>query len=89
MLDLFLVFVLLISVPMVAIRRARRPPSVGTPTEWQPNIRIFCTLVRIVGGDVTRSLYLMRRPGPDGKWQYRKMAAKEFAYYMSSMPTVR
>jgi hypothetical protein len=79
---LILVVLLLISVPLLAVRRARRPPPAGCSTEWQPNIRLICTSVPLICGGISRSLYLMRRPGPDGNWQYRKMTSDERADYI-------
>ena len=82
--SILLVILLVVSVPLLAIRRADRPPPppIGCTAEWQPNIRAFCTSVTVIDGTVTRSKYLMRRLGPNGKWQYRKMASEERARYI-------
>jgi len=75
---LMLTAALLASVPLVAFLRSHRPPRPQAPTDWQPCPRWFCTRVHLVDGTSTRSMYLMRRPGPDRRWQYRKMTRKEF-----------
>ena len=77
---------LLASVPLIAFLRSRRPPQPETPADWQACPRWFCTRVRLVNGTSTRSMYLMRRPGPDGRWQFRKMTTEEFEYYANRMP---
>lgn len=80
--SILLVILLVVSVPLLAIRRAHRPPPIGCTPEWQPNIRAFCTSVTVIYGTVTRSKYLMRRPGLNGKWQYRKMTSEQRARYV-------
>jgi hypothetical protein len=74
---LIAVILLLMSVPLFTILRARRARS-NNSAEWQPYIRYSWTLVSLVDGTATRSLYLMRRNGPDGNWQFRKMTIEEF-----------
>jgi hypothetical protein len=45
---------------------------------WERYLRWTFSRVKLVDGTTTRSPYLMRRRGPDGSWQYRRMTEEEF-----------
>jgi hypothetical protein len=55
--------------------------------EWEPYVRLLWTRVQLIDGTTTRALYLMKRLGPDGNWQYRRMTDEEQWKYMPLPPT--